>query len=137
MSEDMTDHVLSAILDQIPDHHLRKAYLLIEKRLGWQSVYIIDGSMACFVDEIEKHVENTLQEIGKWSEDNEEYWNVVCKNEWVNRFSSVENVIHEYEEFISPYTEEQVHDDIAKAFAYSGDAHELMRDTILKHYGVA
>ena len=136
MSEEMTQHVLSAIVDQIPNKHLHRAHTLIEQRLGWQSVYIIDPMMWCFTDEIADRVESTLEEIGQWSKENQEAWIAVCNREWQKRFSDPEANIYDYGECLSECTIQDLQENIRDAFVSSDDVHDLMRDTILKHYGV-
>ena len=135
MSE-MTEHVLSAILDQIPENHLASAHTLIEQRLGWQSVYIIDANMWCFTDEIVERVEEVLAEIGKFSDENKQHWINVCQAEWTRRFSDPQTSTYDYGECIGNYTCQDIQDNVKDAFVSSEDAHDLMRDTILKHYGV-
>ena len=135
MSE-MTHHVLSAIVDQIPKEHLANAHTLIEQRPGWQSVYIVDAEMWCFEDEIQERVESTLEEIGQWSKENKEYWEDVCQKEWVRRFSDPNANIYNYDCVLGDYTIEEIQTTIRDAFVRSDDVHDLMRDTILKHYGV-
>lgn len=136
MSEEMTEHVLSAIVDQIPDKHLAKAHTLIEQRLGWQSVYIIDAGMGCFQHEITDRVEHVLEEIGQWSQENQEHWENVCSREWIKRFSDPKANIYDYGECLSECTIQDLQENLRDAFVDSDDAYELMRDTILKHYGV-
>lgn len=135
MSEEMTEHVLSAIVDQIPKEHLSKAHTLIEERLGWKSVFIIDATMSCFQSEIDYRVESALEEIGQWSKENEEYWADVCKKEWTRRFSDPKANIYDYGECLSEVSIEGVVDNIREAFVDSDDVYELMSDTIFKHYG--
>jgi hypothetical protein len=136
MSEEMTQHVLSAIVDQIPNEYLANAHTLIEQRLGWQSVYIIDATMWCFVNEITDRVEQTLEDIGQWSQENQEYWDSVCNEEWQKRFSDPKANIYDYGECLSECVIEDLQENIRDAFIKSDDVHDLMRDTILKHYGV-
>lgn len=136
MSEEMTDHVLSAIVDQIPEEHLEMAYAMLERKLGWQSVYVIDASMWCFADEIEDRVDSTLTEIGKFSEANKKHWIEVCQSEWERQFKNPDAILCSYDSFISDWMCEQIQNQIREGFRSSNDAHDLMRDTILKHYGV-
>ena len=133
MSE-MTQHVLSAIVDQIPKEHLANAHTLIEQRLGWQSVYIIDATMSCFTSEIDYRVESALEEIGQWSKENQEYWEDVCKKEWARRFSDPEANIYDYGECLSEVSIGALQDNLRDAFVDSDDSYDLIRDTILKHY---
>ena len=135
MSE-MTEHVLSAIVDQIPDEHLANAHTLIERRLGWQSVYIIDANMWCFSEEILNHVEKTLEDLGRWTKDDEEYWHGKCMDEWIKRFRDSKADTYDYGECLSEVTINDLQDNIRDAFVTSEDVHDLMRDTIFKHYGV-
>ena len=136
MMSEMTQHVLSAIVDQIPDEHLANAHTLIERRLGWRSVYIIDANMWCFTDEIEERVEETLSEIGKFSVENKKHWINVCRAEWTRRFSDPETPTNDYGECMGNYTCQDIQENVKDAFVASDDVHDLMRDTILKHYGV-
>jgi len=136
MSEEMTQHVLSAIVDQIPKEHLSNAHTLIEQRLGWQSVYVIDGGMSCFQHEITDRVEYVLEEIGQWSQENQEHWENVCSREWIKRFSDPKANIYDYGECLSECTIQDLQENIRAAFVDSDDVHDLMHDTILKHYGV-
>ena len=135
MSE-MTEHVLSAIVDQIPEEHLPHVHTLVELRLGWQSVYIIDAGMGCFQHEITNRVESTLAEIGKWTQENQEHWENVCSREWIKRFSDPGADKYDYGECLSERTIMDLQDNLRDAFVDSDDVHDLMRDTILKHYGV-
>lgn len=135
MSE-MTEHVLSAIVDQIPKKHLCSLHTLIEQRLGWRSMYILDSEMTCFSIEIEQRVEDVLTEIGKFSDENRQHWINVCQAEWTRRFSDPETNTYEYYECIGNYACEDIHESVRDAFVSSEDVHDLMRDTILKHYGV-
>ena len=136
MSEEMTDHVLSAIVDQIPREHLPHVHTLIEQRLGWHSLYTIDAYMDCFTTEIEERVEETLSEIGKFSLKNKEHWINVCQAEWSRRFSDPKTPTHDYGECIGHYNCDDIQQNVKDAFVASDDVHDLMRDTILKHYGV-
>ena len=136
MSEEMTEHVLSAIVDQIPKDKLPHLHTLIELRLGWHSIYTIDAAMWCFTDEIEEHVESTLQELGKWSKENQEHWEEVCQAEWIRRFSDPKANKYDYGECLSDLTYQDIQQNVRDAFVSSEDVHDLMRDTILKHYGV-
>lgn len=136
MSQEMAQHVLSAIVDQIPDKHLINLHTLIEQRLGWHSLYTIDANMWCFTAEIEERVEETLTEIGKFSFENKEHWVDVCRAEWSRRFSDPQTPTYDYGECIGNYTCQDIQEDVKDAFVASDDVHDLMRDTILKHYGV-
>lgn len=136
MSEEMTEHVLSAIVDQIPEEHLPHVHTLVELRLGWQSVYIIDATMSGFQHEIEDRVESTLQELGKWTQENQEHWENICSREWIKRFSDPGADKYDYGECFSERTIMDLQENIRDAFVESEDVHDLMRDTILKHYGV-
>lgn len=136
MSEEMTQHVLSALVDQIPEEHLPHVHTLIELRLGWQSLYIIDAGMGCFQHEITDRVESTLSEIGKWTQENQEHWENVCSREWIKRFSDPGANIYDYGEALTDSTQMEIHENVREAFVDSEDVHDLMRDTILKHYGV-
>ena len=136
MSEEMTEHVLSAIVDQIPKKHLANAHTLIEQRLGWKSVLIIDDRMSCFQIEIDYRVESALEEIGQWSKENEEYWIDVCKKEWARRFSDPKADIYDYGQCLSEASIEGVMENVRDAFVTSDDVYDLMHDTIFKHYGV-
>lgn len=135
MSE-MTEHVLSAIVDQIPEEHLPHVHTLVELRLGWHSVYIIDATMSAFQHEIEDRVESTLQELGKWTQENQEHWENICSREWIKRFSDPIADKYDYGECLSEHTIIDLQENIRDAFVSSEDVHDLMRDTILKHYGV-
>lgn len=137
MSEEMTHHVLSAIVDQIPKEHLEDAHTLIEQRLGWQAIAVVGHDDGCFVNEIKDRVESTLEEIGQWSKENQDRWEYVCKEEWRRRFNDPEANTYDYHYVLSEYTiREAIEQDIRDTFVESDDAHNLMRDTILKHYGV-
>lgn len=136
MSEEMTEHVISAIVDQIPQEHLEMAYAMVERKLGWQSVYVIDASMWCFANAIEDRVDSTLTEIGKFSEANKKYWIEVCQSEWERQFKSTDAVLCSYDSYITDWVCQQIQQEISDGFKSSDDIHDLMRDTILKHYGV-
>lgn len=136
MSEEMTEHVLSAIVDQIPQEHLPHVHTLIEQRLGWHSLYTIDAYMDCFTAEIEERVEETLSEIGKFSLKNKEHWINVCQAEWSRRFSAPQTLTHDWADLLDDYTCQAIQENVKDAFVNSDDVHDLMRDTILKHYGV-
>lgn len=135
MSE-MTQHVLSAIVDQIPDDYLTQANRLIEQRLGWKAVAVVGHDDDCFVDEIKDRVESTLEEIGQWSKENQNRWEYICQDEWRKRFSDPKADIYDYECVLGDYTLQEIERTIRDAFVRSDDVHDLMRDTILKHYGV-
>jgi len=136
MSEEMTDHVLSAIVDQIPKEHLADAHTLIEQRLGWKSVYIASYDDSSFTREIADRVESTLEEIGQWSKENQNYWEIACINEWRKRLADPKADIYDYGCVLGDYTLSEIQETIRDSFVESDDVHDLMRDTILKHYGV-
>ena len=127
--EDMTDHVLSAIVDQIPDEHLIKAHELIERRMEWQTLLVVCPSERVFHDVIEESVGELLSEIGKYSGHSVSLWTQTYKNEWEKRFDT-----YDLYEAVSKDTLDSLTEDL-KYFIACKMPH-LHDDLILKHYGV-
>lgn len=129
MSEEMTDHVLSAIVDQIPDEHLLKAHKLIEKRMEWRTLLVVAPNDDVFNEFIEESVSELLSEIGKYSEHSLKQWTQTYKNEWEQRFDG-----YNIYKFVSKRTIDSLTEDLRGFIEYK--IHDLHEDLILKHYGV-
>lgn len=127
MSEEMTDHVLSAIVDQIPDEHLLKAHELIEKRMEWKTLLVVAPNDDVFNDFIEESVGELLSEIGKYSGHSLKLWTQTYKNEWEKRFDE-----YDMYKFVSKRTIDSLTEDLKGFIEYK--IHDLHDDLILKHY---
>ena len=128
MSEEMTEHVLSAIVDQIPDEHLIKAHGLIEKRMEWRTLLVVSSSDNVFHDFIEESVGELLSEIGKYSGHSVSLWTQTYKNDWEKRFDT-----YDIYKSVSKSTIDSLTEDL-KGFIEC-KIHDLHDDLILKHYG--
>ena len=129
MSQEMASHVLSAIVDQIPDEHLVKAHELIEKRMEWQTLLVVCPGDNVFHDFIEESVGELLSEIGQYSGHTVSLWTQTYKNEWENRFDT-----YDMYKAVSRDTIDSLDHDL-KGFIEC-KIHDLHDDLILKHYGV-
>ena len=128
MSEEMTEHVLSAIVDQIPDEHLIKAHELIEKRMEWRTLLVVAPNDDVFHDFIEESVGELLSEIGKYSGHSASLWTQTYKNDWEKRFDT-----YDIYKSVSKSTLDSLSEDL-KGFIEC-KIHDLHDDLILKHYG--
>lgn len=128
MSEEMADHVLSAIVDQIPDEYLIKAHGLIEKRMEWRTLLVVSSSDNVFHDFIEESVGELLSEIGKYSGHSVSLWTQTYKNDWEKRFDT-----YDIYKSVSRDTLDSLSEDL-KGFIEC-KIHDLHDDLILKHYG--
>ena len=128
MSEEMADHVLSAIVDQIPDEHLVKAHELIEKRMEWRTLLVVAPNDDVFHDFIEESVGELLSEIGKYSGHSVSLWTQTYKNDWEKRFDT-----YDIYKSVSKSTLDSLSEDL-KGFIEC-KIHDLHDDLILKHYG--
>lgn len=129
MSEEMTEHVLSAIVDQIPDEHLTRAHELIERRMEWQTLLVVCPSESVFHDFIEESVGEVLSEIGQYSGHTLDLWTQAYKNAWDEQFDAFDLY-----EAVSKKTLDSLSEDL-KRFIENEMPH-LHDDLILKHYGV-
>jgi len=129
MSEDMTDHVLSAIVDQIPEEHLLKAHKLIEKRMEWRTLLVVAPNDDVFNHFIEESVGEILSEMGKYSAHNLKLWTQTYRNDWEQRFDE-----YDIYKFVSRDTIDSLTEDLRGFIEYK--IHDLHDDLILKHYGV-
>lgn len=123
----LKDHVIRAVLGQIPDEDVWQAAQMLHKRAGSCAVYMLEYDHWCFEDAIEQAVKDKLHAIGKHTPETEKEWVAKYMALWKERFSDPEDKadIYDYGCILSDYLLEEIQNVAREDFESEGDLEAL------------
>lgn len=132
----LKDHVIKAVLDQIPDQDVWRAVQILEKRASSCVVYAVEYDHWCFKDAIEDSVRKKLRSIHRHTPERAQYWVAKYMALWKERFSDIEDEadIYDYGCALNDYLIGAIQDEARDIFEKEGDLEALHYALLYEEY---